>query len=602
MRTETLPNLSNASPQPSAFRSATPRRLGLAVGLVALFWGLSFFVDRLEKPYFYGFLYRMASAGLLVLVYFAWWWTNRRIRFVDRLIDFALILGTGAIAEPFYHRSVGWFGLLMTGLPMVLTVWTVWMIIAKKTAISWSRLGLLVVVSLTWGYFALIRIDGLNANLQADLRWRWSPSAESLFLAETEGARGNSGGARPPTRENWVPSLAPGDWTGFRGPDREGVVRGVTLATDWRTNPPRCLWRQRVGPAWSSVIVIGDRLFTQEQRGENETVVCYNALTGKQLWVHEDAARFWESVSGAGPRATPTFADGRIYALGGTGILNCLDAATGERCWSRDIRAEAGANLPLWGLSGSPLVVDRRVVVFAGGEASLRAYDAESGEPGWTASAGQGSYASPQLATVAGQPQILILSESGLHAFDPATGAKLWEHGLAIPGAPRTLQPHLIGETQLVVGTLAGPGVALIEVSREGATWNVVQRWATTQLKPEFPDFVVHKGFAYGFDLGLFACLDLSTGKRCWKEGRYGRGQVILLAEPSLLLVITETGEAVLLTANPRQHEELGRFQALDGKTWNHPVLAHGRLYARNAEEMACYELPQLPQVTRAVP
>jgi outer membrane protein assembly factor BamB len=153
------------------------------------------------------------------------------------------------------------------------------------------------------------------------------------------------------------------------------------------------------------------------------------------------------------------------------------------------------------------------------------------------------------------------------------------------------VQPHLIGETQLVVGTLSGLGVSKIDVTPDGPAWKVNQLWETTQMKPEFPDYVVHQGHVYGFDVSLFCCIDAATGKRCWKAGRYGRGQVMLLADQSLLLVLSETGEAVLLTANPERHEVLGRFRALEGKTWNHPVIAHGRLYVRNAEEMACYEL-----------
>jgi hypothetical protein len=160
-----------------------------------------------------------------------------------------------------------------------------------------------------------------------------------------------------------------------------------------------------------------------------------------------------------------------------------------------------------------------------------------------------------------------------------------------MPGAPRTVQPHLVGASQLLVGTLSGAGISLIEATHTGESWNVVERWHSSQLKPEFPDMVIHQGHAYGFDLGTFCCVDLASGKRCWKAGRYGRGQVILLAEQSLLLVLSETGEAILVAANPERHEELGRFRAVEAKTWNHPVIAHGRLYVRNAEELACYAL-----------
>jgi hypothetical protein len=200
------------------------------------------------------------------------------------------------------------------------------------------------------------------------------------------------------------------------------------------------------------------------------------------------------------------------------------------------------------------------------------------------------------VATLAGVKQCLLLSDSGLTAVDAPTGKLLWQYGQAMPGAPRTIQPHVVGDAQLAVGTLEGPGVALIDVTPSGDGWSVVERWDSKDLKPEFPDFVVHQGYAYGSDKNLFGCIDLSTGKRSWKAGRYGRSQVVLLADQSLLLVVSEGGEIVLLAANPRRHEELGRFRALAGKTWNHPVLAHGRLYVRNAEEMACYELEPLKQ------
>jgi outer membrane protein assembly factor BamB len=594
MRAETTLTVPSTTSQQVPPDWAKSLRLWPVLALVALFWALQIVVAGLNKSYFFGFLFSMAASALLILVSFAWWWTNRRIRLPDRLYGFVLIVGAGVIVTPLCHPSIGVFGVLTTGLPVVLTVWSLWMLLVARTSGAWYRLGSLAVVCVTWGFFTLIRIEGVNGELQADMRWRWSPTAEDRFLAEK--ARTASEGTESPTSPaaEWAPSLTPGDWTEFRGPQRDGVIRGVTIATDWDTNPPRLLWRQPVGPAWSSVIVVGDRLFTQEQRGERETVVCYDAATGKELWAHGDAVRFWETVSGAGPRATPTFAGGRIYTLGAKGLLNCLDAATGKQHWSCDITKVAGAKVPLWGMSGSPLVVDGLVIVFAGGDGdqTLLAYRVESGELAWTAPAGSSSYSSPQLTTIAGKPQCLFLSDRGLTAVEPQTGTVLWQHGPAMPGAPRTVQPHLLGDQQLV-GTLAGSGVALIEVTPDGADWKAVQRWESTQVKLEFPDFVVHDGHAYCFDLGIFCCLDLATGKRTWKGGRYGRGQVMLLADQPALLVLSETGEAILVPANPKQHEELGRFQALTGKTWNHPVIAHGRLYVRNAEEMACYELSE---------
>jgi outer membrane protein assembly factor BamB len=555
-----------------------------------VYWVAHFVVGALEKPYFVGFLYGMAAPALLLLLFSLWWWFFARLGLAERLYGCLLVVAVGIAVAPLCHPSI-WFGLPTGGLPIALTALTLWVFFVARTGFPWNWQGLAFVVVLCWGYFALIRVDGVNADLKAATRWRWIPTAEELFLADKAG-RPEPGSDADLADSGSDLALSAGDWPAFRGPDRDGVIRGVRVTSNWDAVPPKQLWRQRVGPAWSSVIVIGRRLYTQEQRGEKETVVCYEAATGKELWVHADAVRFYDVVSGPGPRATPTFAGGLVFTLGATGILNCLDARTGKRIWHHDIAADAPAQVPMWGFSGSPLVVQDKVVVFAGGQGDrqLLAYDAQSGNLAWAAPASAGSYASPQLVTIDGQPQCLLAGDHGLTAVDPATGKVLWQYGQPLPGAPRAIQAHLVGQTRLV-GTLAMTGLTLIDVQRAGGKWQADKVWSTTQILPEFPDLVVHQGHAYGFDGAVFCCVDLASGKRRWRQGRYGRGQVMLLTDQALLLVVTEEGEALLLEADPARHKELGRFRALEDKTWNHPVIAHGRFYVRNAEEMACYEL-----------
>jgi outer membrane protein assembly factor BamB len=556
---------------------------------IAIYWAATIVVGQMEKPYFVGFIFGLAAPTLLALFFLGWWWFSRRIRLADRVFGFLVVAGGGLVAWPLAHPSIGPFGLWMTALPTVLTVWTLWMAVVKWAAPGLYRPGAVVLAAAAWGSFLLIRHDGLDSNLRTDLRWRWSPTAEDIFLSERAAQRDS----QPASMSTETVTAQPGDWVEFRGPGRDGVIRGATIATDWDAAPPKPVWRHRVGPGWSSVTVVDGRLFTQEQHGDREAVVCYDAATGKELWSHEDAARFWESVAGAGPRATPTFADGRLYTFGATGILNCLDPATGTADWTRDVATEVGAKPPMWGFSGSPLVTDGLVIVFAGGEngKELLAFRTANGAPAWSAPAGSTSYSSPQLATLAGTKQCLMVTDQGLTSVDPTTGRVLWKAGAAMPGAPRTLQPHVVGPDQLLVGTFDGSGVSLVDVTKAGDDWSASARWTSKDLKPEFPDLVVHDGHAYGFDIDRFCCIDLSTGKRTWKEGRYGRGQVMLLPEKSLLIVVSEGGDIVLLKADPNRHEELGKFPAIKGKTWSHPVIAHGRLYVRNAEEMACYEV-----------
>jgi len=258
----------------------------------------------------------------------------------------------------------------------------------------------------------------------------------------------------------------------------------------------------------------------------------------------------------------------------------------------------------MWGFASSPLVVGSRVVVFAGGDSdgTLLAYDTQSGEPAWSASAGKTSYSSPHLASLGGEQQILFVSDRGLSSFDPSSGTLLWQHPTpgGSPGIPRAVQPRVVGSNRVLFD--AGPdlGTALVEVAHTDGQWVPSERWVSRQLKPSFNDFVVHDDSIYGFDGRIFTCVDLQTGRQRWKDGRYGSGQVLLLGDQGLLVVVTDEGDIVLVAANRCERQELGRFRAIEGKTWNHPVIAHGRLYVRNAEWFACCELRPSDGVDRA--
>ncbi|HTI50050.1 MAG TPA: PQQ-binding-like beta-propeller repeat protein [Planctomycetaceae bacterium] len=586
-------NAPASSPEKGPVAPTPPARLGGALWILGVYWGATLGLMLVEVPYFARFIYGMAAPAFLLIAFTIWWWMRYRIAFRDRTWGFLAVLAGAAIAASLAHRTVGWAGTLMTGLPIVLTAWMLWWSFAQRSAQMWTRLASLAVLAVAWGWLGFVRIEGLDGDLHGDMHWRWTPTAEQDFLAAKESAAGAMalGAVEAP-----VPvTLAPGDWPEFRGPKRDGVVHGTMIATDWNAAPPRPLWRQRVGPAWSSVIVIGARLYTQEQRGDAEAVVCYDATTGHELWAHTDIARFEESVSGAGPRATPTFADGRIYSLGGTGMLNCLDAATGKPHWSHNLAIYASTKPPLWGLSGSPLVVNGKLIIYGGGasQKNLLAFDAATGELAWGAVVGDQSYSSPEAVTIGGVTNVLMLNDQGLSAIDPETGNAYWQTGLAMPGAPRPLQAHLVGTNRLLIGSLQGFSTTLLEISPHERGWSISDVWTSSQVKPEFSDFVVLDGFAFGFDGAIFCCIDLATGQRVWKAGRYGRGQVIALADQQLLVVVSEGGEAILVKGSSNKHEELGRFQAVNGKTWNHPVIVLGRLFVRNAEEMACYDMAE---------
>jgi outer membrane protein assembly factor BamB len=349
------------------------------------------------------------------------------------------------------------------------------------------------------------------------------------------------------------------------------------------------MWRRPIGPGWSSFAVSGDRLYTQEQRGDDEIVACYRVSTGEPVWRHSDRLRFWESEGGAGPRGTPTLANGRVYAFGATGVLNALDEATGRVLWSRDVAADAKRKIPDWGFASSPLVIDDVVIVAAAG--TLVGYDAATGNRRWSGPSYGGSYSSPHRATIAGVDQVVLLGGPGAISVSPVDGSVLWKHEWS-PGA--IVQPALTADGDILVNAIAstgGTGTRRLAVTHASGGWSVEERWTSIGLKPYYNDFVVHKGHAYGFDGSILAAIDLDTGTRVWKGGRYGNGQLVLLADQDLLLVLSEEGELALVSATPGKFTEVARVQALDAKTWNHPVLVGDVLLIRNGEEMAAFRL-----------
>lgn len=580
--------------------------------------------DAVTLPVFGGLL---GAAAI-----FLWWLLFSRARWFERLGAIALIVVVPIGVSKILHVSMAQAGMgmlfLVYAIPVMGVALAVWAVATRKLGNTARRISMAAAIVASCGVFALLRTDGVTGGFRSQFTWRWVPTAEQRLLAQTANepalapvtvapppasvdptplpAAPASPSAPAPTggkleaRRSDVPATPRADavaaapaaeWPGFRGPERDGQVRGARrIATDWSATPPAMVWRRPVGPGWSSFAVAGGVFYTQEQRGDDEMVTCYRLATGEPVWRHRDAARFWESNAGAGPRSTPTLADGRVYTLGATGILNALRASDGAVVWSRPAAADLGVKTPIWGFSGSPLVVGDLLVVALSSQ--LAAFDRASGQPRWHAKPGKDAYSSPHLLTVDGTPQILLMTADGVTSVAPEDGSVLWEHKWV--GSP-ILQPALIpgGDLLISTGGDAGSlGTRRLSARRGPSGWTVEERWTSTGLKPYFNDFVVHAGHVFGFDGSILACIKLEDGARTWKGGRYGYGQLVLLSDLDVMLVLSEQGELVLVSASPGQFRELARVPAIEGKTWNHPVLVGDVLLVRNDQEMAAFRLP----------
>jgi outer membrane protein assembly factor BamB len=590
---ETIP-----SPTPGPWQQVeVPRRrprVWPGILIVLLYWGVLKLPGRFEAEPMTQFMVVFFGAMIAPALFLLWWVFFSRVPWADRFIG---LLGCAAIgAGAFFladhsFQQTGMFAPCFYMLPVVFTGWVLWLFVWGSLSRQARLVGLFVVFALTFGYFTTVRFEGTTGAFDPQFSYRWVPTAEQKFLAE----RASRKSGDPSAVAAAAVELGPDDWPGFRGPARDAKRPGVRLGTDWKQHPPKELWRHRIGPGWSSFSAVGGRLYTQEQRDKDEVIVCYDAGSGNEVWVHADTIRFDEAMSGTGPRATPTFHAGKIYALGAKGQLNCLDAATGKKVWSADVAKDSGAEVPIWGFSASPLVVNDIVTVFAGHAdgKSVLGYGAESGKLAWSGGNGTGSYCSTQLAKLGGVEQLLVAGSEGMTSLEPGTGKVLWEYEWNVgKDFNRVTQPTVVSDTDVLLGTGFGNGTHRVKVSRDGDKWTTEKVWETRAISPYYNDLVVHKGHIYGFHNTFFVCVDLETGKQKWKERGYENGQVLLLPDQDLLMILSEKGEVALVEAKPDARKELGKFQAISGKTWNHPVVANGKLFVRNGEEMACYELP----------
>ena len=456
------------------------------------------------------------------LAVFIWWAFFSRAPRLDRWTAVVLMILALLATAQFLDISIStsMMGLMFPvySIPVLSLAFVVWAVTSRHLSDIPRRATMVATILIASGFWVLLRSNGMDGQAHHFFALRWAKTSEARVVSQT-----SNNLTTLPVDSSAMAKEA--EWPGFRGVNRDGIIHGIRIETDWSKTPPVEMWRKSIGPGCSSFAVHGTLLYTQEQRGDLEMVTCYNLNTGDPVWRHGDTARFWDSHAGAGPRSTPTLSNGRVYTLGATGLINVLDALNGKVVWSRNAAKDTKVKIPGWGYTSSP-----------------------------------------------------------------ADGKLLWEFPMT--GAP-IVQPAMITENEIAIGTVGetgGKGMQRFVIKKENSGWTAKERWSTDKLRPYFNDFVVHKGHIYGFDGISLVCIDAENGNRKWKGGRYA-GEILLLADQDLLLVLSEKGELALVMATPDQFREVAHFPALKGKTWNHPVLSGDILVVRNSDEMAAFRL-----------
>lgn len=411
------------------------------------------------------------------------------------------------------------------------------------------------------------------------------------------------------------------DFPQFLGGNRNAIINNRELNGDWQQHPPKLLWKQPIGEGWSGFVAVNGFAVTQEQRGQDECVTCYDVESGELIWIHSRPNRHEDTMSlgKAGPRATPTIHQGRVYAQGATGLLLCLDGSNGDEIWSVDLTELLGIELesrnsskgftydyedsPLaWGRSGSPMIFEDKAIVTGGGPrggpfVTLIAFDRKDGREIWRGGDRMIAYGSPSAAKLLGKWQLTLVAESAAMGFDPDDGRVLWsvEREGNSDAAANCSQVTTVSGSRVLLTKGYQLGGEMVQLNRSAGDIAASTIWKNPRvLKTKMMSPVILDGYAYSLSDGYLECSDLTSdeaeGRRVWrKRKRFGNGQLLLVGQH--LLVHTEDGRLKLVEATPDEYRELGEIETIDGVCWNTLCLFDRFLLVRSELEAACYEL-----------
>ena len=394
-------------------------------------------------------------------------------------------------------------------------------------------------------------------------------------------------------------SHSPGEeWPQFLGKQRNGVSSEKNLLDAFPAAGPTIRWRIPGGVGMSAIAVQDDTAVTTWNADGKQLLVALDAVTGKVKWKAE-LGETYENSMGDGPRATPTIAEQNVYAYSGEGILIAVDLKSGQLRWSKNVMEELSAEPSEYGMSCSPLVVDDRVIVHAGGsEAAIAAFAVANGKLLWKCGSGHAGYSSPTIMDISGEPQVVTVTGTAVMGIDPENGTALWNYPFETDYGCNTASPVWV-DGSVFISAGENHGSVLLDLTKNKDKYSVSERWksldAKSVMRNEWQTSILIGDYLYGFDnvgaagpISHFSCIEAKTGKPVWQKNRFGKGN-LAYADGKFWLTTIE-GELVIARADPKGFEELGRVQ-LVGKNRQTLSIANGYGYLRDDSEVVCVQL-----------
>jgi outer membrane protein assembly factor BamB len=387
------------------------------------------------------------------------------------------------------------------------------------------------------------------------------------------------------------------DWPQWRGPNRDGVATGFKLPAEWPKGELKPAWKIPLGDGYSAPVIVGGKLFTHDREGDDEFVYCFDAATGKQIWRFGYTAPYKMHDAaighGLGPKATTTVVDDRVYAFGISSILTCLDADSGKPAWQHDLKVEYTAEPAEYGSSGSPLIDGSLVIVPVGGKlgGSVMAFDKKDGKFVWKAVPGEmPAMNSPIVADLAGVRHVLTFTEKQFVGLDARTGKVLWSYPFTTSYRQNIVTPVVVGD--LVIASGIGKYTFALRVTKSGNGVKMSEAWTNRDFNMYMTSPVVADGHLYGIGRGgVMHCVNVATGKTVWSGGNLPGDYWSIVVAGDRLLVLDTDGQLTVIKADPSGYKVLGESKVSDGQAWSHLALVGSRIFVRDRERLACFDL-----------
>jgi len=375
--------------------------------------------------------------------------------------------------------------------------------------------------------------------------------------------------------------LSADDWPHWRGPDGNGISKETGWSTAWPADGPKVLWKASVGIGFSSFSVAGGKAYTMGNRDNTDTVYCFDAETGREIWKHSYRCPLGAKYYEGGTHFTPTVDGERVYTLSKFGHAFCLNAADGKVVWSREFAPKP----PTWGFAGSPLILDE-TVIFNVGERGVALNKADGSEV-WQTGKGPAGYSTPVPFQAGDKQALALFAEKSLVSVDPADGRELWRFPWQTTYEVNAADPIVSGD-RMFISSGYNRGCALVKFTASSAE----KVWENRAMRNHFNSCVLWEGFLYGFDETTLKCIDFATGAEKWSQN--GLGKASLMLADGKLIILAERGRLVIAPVSPEGFKELASAQIFQGKVkcWTTPVLANGRIYTRTAAgDVACLDV-----------